>query len=106
MTRTLSVAGTFAVLLLAFWLLRIAGSTGLDAPLRVLPGAAAANAPAAPASGDPAAQAVEDLAAWPIAAVSGNRSKTARSWPWTWQRCWKACHPTCGRHGRRSASSP
>ena len=73
MIRTLSVAGTLAVLLLAFLSLRIAGGAGRDAPPPRLAGAATATAttPAAPSPIDPATRALDDLAAWPIAATPG-----------------------------------
>ena len=71
MFRTVSLAGAFAVLLLAFLLVRITGGAGGDAPMRLPPGVTAAATPAAQPTSDPTAQAVNDLATWPIAAASG-----------------------------------
>lgn len=66
MTRTLSVAGSLAILIFALWLVQPAkvvtpvygaGAHAIDA-----------SAPAATASADVAATAMDDLASWPIAA--------------------------------------
>jgi hypothetical protein len=66
MTRSLSAAGTLAILCLALWIGQMARST---VPV-VAASAHAADAPAAaaPPSTDIAATAIDDLAGWPVAA--------------------------------------
>jgi hypothetical protein len=65
MSRTLSVAGSLAILLLAFWIVQTAKlSTPLFAAGAHTVASAAVTTPAA----DVAAAAVDDLAAWPVAA--------------------------------------
>lgn len=63
MTRTLSVAGTLAILFLALWIGQLA--KGMVGTSTHAPGAVAV---AAPSSADIATAAIDDLAAWPIAA--------------------------------------
>jgi hypothetical protein len=66
MSRTLSIAGSLAILTFALWIVQLAK---VATPVY---GAGAhateASAPAATASADLAAAAVDDLAGWPIAA--------------------------------------
>jgi hypothetical protein len=66
MSRTLSIAGSLAILTFALWIVQLAKVAnpvyGAGAH------ATEASAPAATASADLAAAAVDDLAGWPIAA--------------------------------------
>jgi hypothetical protein len=66
MIRTLSVAGSLAILIFALWIVQLAKVTtpAYDAA----PQATDASAPVAKASADAVATAVDDLAGWPVAA--------------------------------------
>ncbi|HEY6135602.1 MAG TPA: hypothetical protein VIW70_16625 [Rubrivivax sp.] len=65
MSRALSVAGSLAILILAFWIVQAAKlTTPLFAAVTHTADASAVAAPEA----DITAAAVDDLAAWPIAA--------------------------------------
>ena len=66
MTRTLSVAGTLAILFLTLWIGQLAKGTTTAVGSRTQ--AIGGLAVAAPPSTDMATAALDDLAAWPIAA--------------------------------------
>lgn len=65
MSRSLSVAGSLAILILAWWIVQLAK---VDTFVSGVGAYSAAARPAATASSDMVATAVEDLAGWPIAA--------------------------------------
>lgn len=67
MTRTLSVAGTLAVLVLALWIGQLFKGSTLPA-VGARAHADDASVAVAASSADVAAEAVDNLAAWPVAA--------------------------------------